>query len=74
MTREIKGRPPVGKWHVELRLKRDFDRYYPGWYVAQVGIIKLKPYKREWEGVRLNKQMYDGFLLRWRYWLPWEKY
>ena len=60
-------------WQLVWKFGKDFNYMQMGWRVAHVGFIKLKLEELE-EGTVLKRGQYDGFLLRWRYWLPYEKY
>lgn len=65
-------KPIYGKWQFELRLDRDFARMMTGWYRFRFVIIKMKymPAEGEYIDLRLGK----GIDIKFRYWLPFDRY
>jgi hypothetical protein len=61
----------IGIWQVVAYFGRDFQFMQLGWRKAEVGIIRITSFPPE--GVAFSKENYNGFILSWRYFLPWEK-
>jgi hypothetical protein len=61
-----------GKWMFHLAVGRDFMyRDTWGWRLASVGILRIHTLPQE--GVEIRPANYTGFLISWRYWLPFER-
>lgn len=57
-------------WQVNYWLSKDILRHQPGWKMAGFGILKVTDYPKE--GETLQRKHYKGFLIRFRFWLPFE--
>lgn len=60
------------KWQFKLSIKPDYRRMDAGWKVFVFGIFKFKHLPPMGEIVQ--KCCYKGFLIKFRIWLPIEKY
>lgn len=68
----MKPKKILNKWQFVLTAGSDFRYRGDGWRVADVGIFKLTSLPDD--GIRPNKRHYKGFWLRFRFWLPLDKY
>ena len=62
------------KWHLVYGHGKDALYNQLGWRFATIGWIKVK-YLPQPEGVKQEGEgkFYRGFILNFRYWLPWER-
>lgn len=58
-------------WHLYFWCDLDYRGYHPGWYAVTFGILKIT--EQPIEGTVISKSQRKGFLLNWRFWLPFEK-
>lgn len=59
------------KWQIFFQLSRDVVRRETGWKQIVFGIFKL--HTMPMEGERINKGLYKGFILNYRFFFPIEK-
>lgn len=62
-------KPIFNKWQFWFSpLQRDYMRYERGWKIFSFGIVKI--HTKPDEGQAVGKMNYDGFVIRFAYWLP----
>ena len=62
----------LNKWQIGWWFGKDFSRLGDGWRTAEFGVFKLTSLPPE--GAVLVNRHYKGFIIKWRYWLPFERY
>lgn len=60
-----------GRWWFVLLIRKDFMRLESGWRLFRFGIFRLKHEPEEGVDAKGNKDA--GFLISFRYWLPFER-
>ncbi len=69
---KLRPKKVLDKWQLVLAVDHDFRYRGDGWRVLDFGIFKLKVMPPD--GVIPRKENYKGFWIRFRFWLPIEKY
>jgi len=64
-------KPILNKWQGVWQIQKENRSGVPGWRVVTCGILNFKTMPKEGEIVK--KDSYDGFLLTFLFWLPYEK-
>lgn len=65
-------KPITDKWQFALSLQRDWSRMESGWKVFTFGIFNF--IRLPHGGATYGKDDYKGFIIKFRIWLPVEKY
>jgi len=63
--------PIIGKWQIDFFVNHDFQSLQLGWYHFHFAIVKLISLPRQ--GARLHKSEYKGFIVSFRFWIPFDK-
>lgn len=69
---KLRPKRVLDKWQLVLAVDHDFRYRFDGWRVLDFGIFKLSSLPDD--GIIPNKRHYKGFWVRFRFWLPFEKY
>lgn len=66
-----KGLPEPGRWHFMFHLTPDLMTRCRGWRIFTLGLFRIRKFPPD--GERIQSRDYLGFLIEFRYWLPWER-
>jgi len=69
---KLRPKKVLDKWQLVLAVDHDFRYRFDGWRVLDFGIFKLLSLPDD--GIIPDKRHYKGFWVRFRFWLPFEKY
>lgn len=69
---KLRPKKVLDKWQLVLTVDHDFRYRFDGWRVLDFGIFKLSSLPDD--GIIPDKRHYKGFWVRFRFWLPFEKY
>lgn len=62
----------IGIWQWAFNIQADYMRGGMGWRSIAIGYFKILELPEQ--GAVLAPGQYKGVLIRFRYWLPWEKF